>query len=55
MAIGSVLRGNDPGCYEFVSPEELFTHFSEIQAKGLMGSTDDLQTELKLAAGSNSR
>lgn len=50
MAIGSAFRGNCPKFYEFISPEELFAHFSEIQARGLLGHSDRLQPDLNVAA-----
>jgi hypothetical protein len=55
MAIDDAWRGNGPRCYEFISPEELFAYFTEIQARGLLGHSDKLQAELNRAAGSNSQ
>ena len=55
MAIGKSLRGSSPKYYALISPEELFTHFSEIQAGWILGHSDDLLPELEVAAGAYSQ
>jgi cold shock CspA family protein len=55
MAISSALRSKDSATVDFISTEQLFAHFSAIQAQGLTVLPDNTLAEVATPSGSDCR